>query len=254
MTRAMTIAAFLVLGCVLMMSCDDDANSATGNSAQANTRSMRFLGTNGVVEILRPVVLQPEHWTIELWVYVDTLYSNYMPLLSTNVDERNTADGYSLKFETGRLYVRVATASNVAASYWATFTPPVKQWVHVAGTFDGSRGKVYINGALAADFNSLGPVYYSNARLWLGLGYHTDFGGYSPFRGMLDEVRIWDHARDASQISQSMRSTLSESAPGLVGYWNFDDTTRTDIVLDGSQYHNHGLIWGDAYRVTTTPF
>lgn len=237
-----------------MMACDDDSHPLSSNPAPGNTHALRFFGTNGVVEILRPTVLQPEHWTIELWVYVDSLYSNFMPILSTNVDERNSADGYSLKFETGKLYVRVATASNVAASYWATYTPPVKQWAHVAGTFDGSRGRVYINGTMAAEFNSVGPVWYGNALLWMGLGYHTDYGGYSPFRGMLDEVRVWDHARDSSQIAQSMRSTLSESAPGLVGYWNFDDTTRTDIVLDASQYHNHGIIWGDAYYVSSTPF
>jgi hypothetical protein len=177
-----------------------------------------------------------------------------MPLISTNVNERNTADGYSVKVESGRFYLRVATANNIAAAYSTAYTPPVKQWIHLACTFDSSLVRLYVNGSKVAEYPPAGPIWYGTAVLWFGLGFHSDFGGYSFFRGMLDEIRVWDRALDSAQINREMKMVLTNSEEHLVGYWNFDDTTHNDIVIDESTFHNHGLIWGDARFVTQTPF
>ncbi len=256
MTTKFQRPILLILIFVLICSCRKDS-SPTGNIgpvALRNTHALRFLGTNGYVDIPRPPILQPTQFTVELWVYFDSLYSVYMPLLGTAVNERNMADGYSVKIESGYFYLRAAIDSVNAAAYWAVYTPPVKQWVHLAGTFDGTTARLFINGSQVAQRQSAGAVWYGTSGLWLGVSYHSDFGGYSFFRGMLDEVRIWDHALDSTQIQNQMKTVLTEGEEGLVGYWNFDDTTQSDIAIDESKFSNHGLIWGDAYRVTSTPF
>ncbi len=246
----------LILIFVLICSCRKES-SPTGNTgpvASRNTHALRFLGTNGYVDIPRPPMLQPVQFTVELWVYFDSAYSVYMPLLGTAVNERNGADGYSVKIESGYFYLRAAIDSANAAAYWVVYTPAVKQWIHLAGTFDGITARLFINGFEVAHWQSAGAVWYGTSELWLGVGYHSNFGGYSFFHGMLDEVRIWDRALDSTQIRNRMKTVVTEYEEGLVGYWNFDDTTQSDIAIDESKFSNHGLIWGDTYRVTTTPF
>lgn len=44
---------------------------------------------------------------------------------------------------------------------------------------------------------------------------------------MIDEVRVWDRALSPEHIRNDMDKVMAGTAPGLVGYWNFDDTTRT---------------------------
>ncbi len=247
---------FVVLLSLVACACQKDS-SPTENKTPAtlrNTHALRFLGTIGYVIIARPPVLQPSRYTVELWVYFDSSDSVYMPLLGTNVNEYNQADGYSIKIESGHLYLRAALSPSAAAAYTAVYTPPIRQWTHLAATFDSTTARLYVNGSQVAQRPSAGAVWYGTSDLLLGVGYHSKFGGYSFFRGMLDEVRVWDRALDSTQIQNQMKTVLAADAEGLVGYWNFDDTTKSDIAIDESKFSDHGLILGDAYSVTTTPF
>lgn len=238
------------------------AGSNTGNSTTSttNTYAMRFVGTSSYVSIPYSPVLKPSSFTVELWVYVDTLYSQFIPLISaTDEDQRNTADGYDIKFEAGLFYLRVASAPNLASAYWCSYTPPVKEWIHVACTLDSAHATLYVNGQQMAQFATQ-PIWYGNRGLTLGMGYHTTYGGYSFFRGMMDEIRVWNNARTQGQIQQTMRTKLTGTEAGLVAYWNFDDNEFSPLVMDATKNHNNGIlsnngiIPGDAYLVTTTPF
>ncbi|HEY1192422.1 MAG TPA: DUF2341 domain-containing protein, partial [Gemmata sp.] len=71
---------------------------------------------------------------------------------------------------------------------------PLTEWVHVAHTYDGAGGKIYINGKLDARAKPLLNIK-SPSRLWLGGWYH-DYD----FVGDLDEVRVSKVARSADWI------------------------------------------------------
>ncbi len=230
--------------------------AGSGDSTiNGNAYALRFPGNAGEVDIPYSPVYKNQTLTVECWVYVDSLYSAHIPLImATNIDQRNTADGFGLKFESGDLYLTLATASNVTNGYVAAYTPPLKQWIHLAGTFNGLYVTLYIDGQQVAQHATTQTVWYGTRGLTLGAGFHTDFGGWSFFRGMMDEIRIWNYARSASQIQQSMRTRVSRTELGLVGYWNFDDDRISALAQDGSMYHNHGVIWGDTYLDSETPF
>lgn len=50
--------------------------------------------------------------------------------------------------------------------------------------------------------------------------------------GMLDEVRLWRVVRSQEQIAGSMRwASGLENAPGLVGYWKFNDAGECARLL-----------------------
>jgi hypothetical protein len=93
-------------------------------------------------------------------------------------------------------------------------------WVHVAGTFDGTTGRLYIDGVLVEERSgvSFTPSNWMTAG---ALVYANGPQGF--FGGEIDEIRIWSVAREAEEIQATMHQALAGDEPGLVGYWNFDE-------------------------------
>ncbi|MBM3238248.1 T9SS type A sorting domain-containing protein [Candidatus Poribacteria bacterium] len=116
---------------------------------------------------------------------------------------------------------------------------PIRQWVHIAGVYDGTKLQMFVNGNLEST-NSVAITIGTND-IPIAIGrYETGAGQYFP--GLIDEVRIWSIARTQSEIQATMNTTLKGDESGLVGYWNFDDSTAND----SSPYGNHGTLEGDA--------
>ena len=73
-----------------------------------------------------------------------------------------------------------------------TFTQPVVgEWIHVAGTYDGTDIKIYTNGELKENTSTGAGLYAPSGDV--SLSKATE-----PLDGSMDEVRIWNYAR--SQI------------------------------------------------------
>lgn len=80
---------------------------------------------------------------------------------------------------------------------------PVNTWTHVAGTYDGSRLKVYVNGALRGSIPVSGRTCVSGEPLAVGAKNNPTKGLLEAFwDGWLDEVRIYDRALTRYQISR----------------------------------------------------
>lgn len=261
MTKSISVC--FVLFSLFLISCkgpkgDTGPIGPTGSlvsTSSQNTYALKFLGSNGYVAVPYAPALQPEAVTVELWVYVDTLASEFTPLIAAaDANERNTADGYGIKFESGYCYFRLAQASNVGTACAVIYTPPTRQWIHIAGTYSNYVATLYINGQQVGQSTDSSAIYYGTHSLTFGVGYHSDFGGYSFFHGMMDEIRVWNYARSSAQIQQSMSTKLAGSEQGLIGYWNFDNNELNPLALDATSNHDNGLIWGDAYFISTTPF
>jgi hypothetical protein len=81
----------------------------------------------------------------------------------------------------------------------------LNEWHHITGTYDGKTMKMYLDGVLRNQMNATGEIQYQyNNYVMLG----ADAGVYNQtdrncplyFRGMLDEVRIYDIALAYSQV------------------------------------------------------
>ena len=72
---------------------------------------------------------------------------------------------------------------------------PTNQWIHLAGTFDGSVFKLYTNGVLVATGSGqLGPI--NSAPLTIGRSGTCS----APFEGYIDELAIFNRALSAAEI------------------------------------------------------
>jgi hypothetical protein len=123
------------------------------------------------------------------------------------------------------------TSSGVYLLSPAVATPLARH--HLAVSFDGATVREYIDGALVASAAwSLGTVYYGADDVLLGAD-NFSFGYLRRFDGWIDDVRVWNYARSATEIANWMNCRLSGSETGLVAYYPFDGSNAADLTGHG---------------------
>jgi hypothetical protein len=164
--------------------------------------------------------------TIEFWAFVRASSwvgdANTMFFYGTN---NRVADGFGLDFGANPATIDPFTNAifdndNQPSGVTAT----VDQWIHFAMTWDGTTVRAFVNGVQRAAKTATG------AQTTLMTG-RTPFilGGYPPayFNGQFDELRVWNVARTAAELTATMHQPLTGTEAGLTGYWKFDETSGT---------------------------
>ena len=112
------------------------------------------------------------------------------------------------------------------------------EWNHYALTYDGDTVRVFLNGVERISYTTGGL----NIMQGDGTLLFSSWKGVDRFyNGILDEVRIWDAARNSAQIVSTMSTQLAGTEPGLLGYWDFNDGYGTQLT-DISTFPNHGTL------------
>jgi gliding motility-associated-like protein len=94
-------------------------------------------------------------------------------------------------------------------------------WYHVAATYDGSSIKLYVNGCLVADSTHTGNIVTND--IVSAIGTRSTSPVTDHFRGLIDEIRIWNIARTPSQIASNMNNIVTPgNEPNLLAYYKFD--------------------------------
>ncbi|RYY19871.1 MAG: T9SS type A sorting domain-containing protein [Cytophagaceae bacterium] len=96
------------------------------------------------------------------------------------------------------------------------------QWYHVAAVMTTSNTQFYVNGSLVGTTNNGINTSITGTNLTLGTSAPSATPEY--FKGEIDEVRVWNTARSASQISANKSVAIANpaTAAGLVGYYPID--------------------------------
>ncbi len=89
-------------------------------------------------------------------------------------------------------------------------------WYHVAVTYDAATQemRLYKDGVLVSSATSV-PAY-TETTLFIG-AFNSGFF----WNGRIDEVRIWNVVRTATEIDNNKACSLTGDEPGLIGYYNF---------------------------------
>ena len=92
-------------------------------------------------------------------------------------------------------------AINTGSSKIATgsTTTPTGAWLHIAGTYDGSDIRVYLNGVQDGSIAQTGNMPDTTAPLTIGAGSGGS-GSEEPFDGSLGHYAIWDIPLSADEI------------------------------------------------------
>jgi large repetitive protein len=155
----------------------------------------RFASTSGL-----PVLNPHEGITVEAWIFPRTLEADHTSGIVRKNDTFG-AENYSLELVGAsqvRFAVNVAGAVRVAA---ASLTLQTSSWTHVAGTFDGTAVRIYVDGQLVATRTGpAGLIGGDSSPLFLGRG-----DAESSFDGLIDEVRISNRARAPEELHTAQR-------------------------------------------------
>lgn len=199
--------------------------------AQQSGKAVKFAGTgDSYMDFGANAVPTPTNFSLEFKVFPTNITTAFQGLI-----------GYSPADATTRslsVYITNTTALEIGfgTGSWNPLTTSsllsLNAWNHVAVTFDGSLMKVYINGELkVTDSHYAGQTPVSTPIRYIGKT--TD-----SFRGVLDEVRIWNVVRTEDEIKINRNSNLTGTETGLIGYWNFDNGSSP--VPDLSVNENNG--------------
>lgn len=156
--------------------------------------------------------LNQETFTICAWANVEVGSANHRAVVS-NRDEPPTSG-----------FIIYATPQNTwqfwtgdGATPWVSVQGPevnLGEWDHVAGTFSDGTQKFYVNGELAGETASK-PNFNTRQELLIGAGANERANHEYLFKGIIDEVRLYDRALDEDEISAVMESeSLAVEAAG----------------------------------------
>jgi hypothetical protein len=198
------------------------------NTPHAQPRSLRLDGSSAYADVAAgPELNLTSNWTVEAW-FKDGDPNGYHHDYRTLIDK---GDGIG----DAPFFVLIGNGNVLAGQRSRGTNYPLTSsidydatranaWQHVAATFESSTRvmTLYINGMRVAS-QALGGRSGGNT-LPLQIGRQGPSTG-KYFLGGIDDVRVWNVVRTASEIQLNYRRELTAPAPGLVANWQFNTLT-----------------------------
>ena len=136
---------------------------------------------------------------------------------------------------------------NESQWWWNSgLTVPNQEWTYVALVVEPDKATLYLNGEAAVN-NVAHTAEEFDGALRLGADAHS---GPRRFKGLMDEVCIWNRALSQEEIRALRHLTKKpEEDSDLVAYYQFN---RTDGVVTDRVGIRHADLSGSAARITST--
>ena len=206
-----------------------------------------FAFNNASIIVPHSVALSPTNAiTVEAWINRDFRWSDYDPLLAKFGEPPfGPEKGFHLAFHETRVNFSVYLAGIGWLSSYDGFEVADGVWTHVAGVYDGSEIRLYVNGALALPpYPVVGTMVPSSNPLYIGSDQDTRF------HGAIDEAQVFSRALSEAEIhaqyaagSAGQCKPHAESMPSTfwVGLKNSDDQ-GTQFDLRTEAFINNTLV------------
>ena len=196
---------------------DASAHSLDGTLVNADPTTAFVTGAPGkgkalnLVASQRQYVAVPEANALDVNRYTLTALVRY-----TGVQTADTLDRWEVLEKAGAYWLNIRTDGHVRAGgfyggcgksqFWRFFdstgTVPIDTWTHVAATYNGYKLVIYIDGVASGSMKVTGTTCANNQPLAVGAKNAPAKGLLEAFwDGQLDDVKIYDKALTATQIS-----------------------------------------------------
>jgi Concanavalin A-like lectin/glucanases superfamily len=209
-----------------------------------NNKAASFDGTNDYVTVPYAAALSPATFTVEAWVKPNGTASWQEVAGSYDSLGGGAYRGYWLGIDGTTWNWEIDNGATITVIEGATVV--TGSWTHLVGTFDGTTGKLYVNGTVVA---SSAATYAANANSPFAIGstYYRDTTSWSDaFNGAIDEVALYNTALTATQIrthyntGRCYKDSVLADAP--LGYWRLGEAAGT-TAADGIR-GRHGTYVG----------
>lgn len=202
---------------------DSDGKTVTDRSGRGNEGQIEFgaiaqekagrsleldgLGTHVLIRENTPLEF-PDGITAVIWARAAQWRGNTVLFGEPNPTESWTTPIFGMSAE--------ASGSRVVFGLWldrgrgktlveSPESLPLAQWMMLAGTYDGSVARLYINGRQVAEREFAGRVTRMGQPLLIGKGR----GSKPPFKGRIGELRLYDRALTADEVLKLFETTQS---------------------------------------------
>lgn len=201
-------------------------NGATWTQGKIGAATNFDGSTNKYISLTNSIDLGNQSWTASGWVQIPSSVSGRVGIFLGNYPDSPTIN---LEVHTAkmRLYwngVDMYGTTNLNDSKWHYLT-----WIR-----DKTSDKffMYIDGSLEISFTGSGSDLNITDPFWIGSDKRS--GGMT-WHGKIDQVRIYDYARNPSQVAYD----YNKGAP--IGWWKLDEC-QGSTANDSSGNSNNGAI------------
>jgi hypothetical protein len=198
-------ASTLANGLVSWWRCDGNASDSKGSNngtLQGGTafvegkqgQACQFNGTDAMVTVKSSTTLAVDRgFTLAFWIRI------HNPPPTALVVLRKFVGGYEDKFimltPDGKLAFYLFNLMN-ATPLGTQGSLAVDTWQHIAGVYDGTKVKIYVNGSLDGSVPATGSISNSTGQLTFGQSADYPF-----FTGALDEIRWYSRGLTDAEIA-----------------------------------------------------
>lgn len=213
--------------------------------AQDGKTSLYFAGGDDIVWCGNDSTLNlQDAITLEAWIRSDA--GNYSWARILDKFNFHARQGFCLARRDGTSSIRFDSFTTDNAQLFSDGVTNVfdNNWHHVAATFDGSEVITYVDGKIEnrADLDPRKEIRTCTDPFAIGNGF--DGVTWFPYKGQVEEVRVWNMAVDSAAICGWMHRNVTSQHPfygNLVGYWKFNEGEGS-VAFDSSDQNNHGTL------------
>ena len=197
------------------------------SALQAQNRAASLDGIDDYFDCGTSASLSPTNIkTMECWVKFNNL-SGDQEILSRSIG----GQGLELLLIGGNLRVYAMSGANYSFLSYPASSLQTNIWYHLAFSWNGTREsmKLYVNAVSVGtrtDGGDLNASGVSNPAASFRIGQWSDPLS-RPFNGAVDEVRVWNVQRTATQIKDAMLGVVPSTTAGLVAYYGFNEASGT---------------------------
>jgi parallel beta-helix repeat protein len=190
-----------------------------------NASAITFDGADDYVEITHDGDLDmTSEYSLSAWVNVAD-FATYRPILVRGATDENDIEVY-VQVGTNDLIV-AHNRGNGGTFDFVGFEDPPTGLFHLTVTYDGTDVKAYYDGVAGIVVQGTTAVEEpedTDGVWWIGKVDHSGFGGSFFFKGLIDEVQIYDRVFTASEIEvlSNTGNTLFVSSDGQIGFGSID--------------------------------
>ena len=208
-------------------------NGPTYNSD--NGGYLQFPNSNSYIQLSSPALTTPTSLSVDMWVKITDTSVNSIFL--SNRD--SNTDGFEARFDSTNKW---SFQINGGVTNFASATVNQDQWYHFAFTFDGTYGKIFVDGVLIKTVHHGSQTINATTSSTIGAVSYQTSSVQNKFK--IAKLRVYNRELTEAEILQNYNATRGR----YVSYLTPIVTSGLILHLDAantSSYSGSGTTWTD---------